>query len=403
MSNKEDNIKTSVLVDQAKTAFILNEPKNTFLTSLLCSIPLKIVDVDTFEDGHPATARVNAFGLEFGEKFFRSLTKDERKGLMAHEVMHLALKHVDPARYATRDFKRWNIAGDHVINNMLINQGFKIPKGGCCDPQYADMSTEEVYDLLPESVEMPSGGAGMDIDPNGGQGDSENSPGQTPTPQQQKAIQEQLDRLVMKAATQAEMAGEKLAGMVPADVLRHIENLKNPIVPWYDLLIDFFLSKAKEDYSMSRPNKRYMPDFCMPSLYSESMGKIVFICDASGSISEEQFTRFYSEASYVKDLMKPEEFVIASFDTQIHSVHRFAKDEYLETPKLKGGGGTAINPVLEFLAKEEADVAVVFTDGYFWDTDNMHNFKHLDENLFWLIDENPSYECDFGRIVHFVE
>lgn len=390
------------LVNKAKTDFILDEPKNTFLTSLLCSVPLIISD-------KIPTACVSPYSMLINETFFRGLSAPERKTLLAHEVLHLALKHVDPVRQGDREDKKWNSAGDHVINNMLLEQGFAEIDGWLCDSQFKKMATEEVYDLLPDEEQENSIGNdlsnGQGQDENNPKGGGNNSPANQPsmTPEQVKQTQNRLDQMIMRAATQSEMAGEKLAGMVPADVLRYIEELKNPTVPWEQLLVDFFLDKAKEDYSMSRPNKRYMPDFCMPSLESESMGKIVFICDASGSISHEQFVKFYSEASHVKDIMNPREFVIASFDTDIRSVHRFTKDEYLECPKLKGGGGTSIIPVLDFILKEKADVAVVFTDGYFWDHKKMHDpkYSNLDGVMFWLIDKNPKYSCHFGEIVHF--
>src|SRR5216684_7005696 len=54
--------------------------------------------------------------------------------VVAHEAMHCALQH--PFRRNGRDPQVWNIAADHVINNILVRSGFDMPKEGLCDPRF---------------------------------------------------------------------------------------------------------------------------------------------------------------------------------------------------------------------------------------------------------------------------
>ena len=67
---------------------------------------------------------------------------------LAHEVMHVVLMH--HIRRQERHAEKWNVAADYAINNHLIVNGFILPEGGLVDDQYADMSTEHIYNLLPE-------------------------------------------------------------------------------------------------------------------------------------------------------------------------------------------------------------------------------------------------------------
>lgn len=92
------------------------------------------------------TFYVDGKNLGYNSKFADSLTFDEVKGVLAHEIMHLVLLH--HARMGKRDPHIYNIAADHVINNQLIKDGFVLPKGLYNDPKFAGMNVEQVYRIL---------------------------------------------------------------------------------------------------------------------------------------------------------------------------------------------------------------------------------------------------------------
>lgn len=92
------------------------------------------------------TFYVDGKNLAYNSKFADSLTFDEVKGVLVHEVMHLVLLH--HARMGKRDGRTYNIAADHVINNQLIKDGFILPKGLYNDSRFAGMNVEEVYRIL---------------------------------------------------------------------------------------------------------------------------------------------------------------------------------------------------------------------------------------------------------------
>jgi predicted metal-dependent peptidase len=73
---------------------------------------------------------------------------------VAHEVSHCAMKH--HTRRNNRDPKLWNIAADHVINNMLRRTpGFKCPEWAICDARFHGMSVDEVYRILQDEMQKP--------------------------------------------------------------------------------------------------------------------------------------------------------------------------------------------------------------------------------------------------------
>jgi predicted metal-dependent peptidase len=76
-----------------------------------------------------------------------TLTGPERRFVIAHEILHAALRH--DTRLDDRDPWLWNIATDYVINGWLVKMALgRLPDGGLHDPQLTGWSAEEVYDRL---------------------------------------------------------------------------------------------------------------------------------------------------------------------------------------------------------------------------------------------------------------
>lgn len=87
--------------------------------------------------------------------FVDRLNLDEVIGVLAHEIMHVVLKHM--LRRGNRDPMKWNIAADLAINPILVKGGFTLPEGGLLDHAYDGMSAEAIYERLPQNAEAPAG------------------------------------------------------------------------------------------------------------------------------------------------------------------------------------------------------------------------------------------------------
>ena len=130
---------------KARSQLILTSPFFGTLALRLRPIP----------DESIATACTNGEYIKYNPKWFLKLREQERIGLIAHEVMHVALFHM--IRRNDREPGKWNIAGDYVINGALIKSNFILPHTELIDPQYDDMSTDNVYALLPEDIKNGTG------------------------------------------------------------------------------------------------------------------------------------------------------------------------------------------------------------------------------------------------------
>lgn len=76
------------------------------------------------------------------------LSEEELRFVIAHEVLHVALRH--DARRRGRDFFLWNVACDFVINDWLIQMRVGEPPslGLLHDDELRGLSAEEVYDRM---------------------------------------------------------------------------------------------------------------------------------------------------------------------------------------------------------------------------------------------------------------
>ena len=94
---------------------------------------MKMSISDTTPEGFPVpTACTNGKRVVYNPEFISGLTDEEMKFLVAHECMHPMLEH--NYRRLDRDPKKWNIAADYVINELLVQDGIgKMPEVGVQD------------------------------------------------------------------------------------------------------------------------------------------------------------------------------------------------------------------------------------------------------------------------------
>jgi len=299
------------------------------------------------------TAATDGKRIMFNPSFFSSLSKQERIGVLAHEIMHVALMHM--IRLGTRDHSVYNQAGDFVINDILRNSGYVLPEPHLYDAKYHGWSTEEVYDDLikdQDAQDQPNT-LGGDVDFSGDQDEDT-----------QNDIASSVQDTVIKARAQAKMEGGEEAGKIPGEVDRMIDELINPVLDWTQLLARFMDSTAKDDYTWARPNRRYMPNHYMPTMYSESIDHITVAVDTSGSVSEAMLAEILTEVKSIYDTYQPDKMTILDCDYKIHNIHEV--DDSTEIMKLKfsGNGGTSFIPPLEYCKEHDTNVLLYFTDLY---------------------------------------
>ena len=368
-------------VSRAKIA-MMQKPQTLFLATVCCAL-------ETVADTSIPFAATNGKKLLINPDTFMQLDKEERTFLMAHETLHVAYKHM--LRRNTRDAKLWNYATDYVINAQLIDQGFKMIKGGLYDAKYAGMSADEVYaKLVQDNPPLPDNPLDGDIQaPSSESGDSD-----SPASAQELAdLEETIDDIVISAAQICDMRGEP--GSVPGDVRRYLEKLTKPKVDWKAALRRFMYALDKSDYSWARPNKRYT-DFYLPHMRGEAISKLSFAIDTSGSVSKDEFDQFISEVNGVMKILKPKVLHLMQFDHALQDERDIKNVTELAKVPFKGHGGTNPSVALEAFSKSNSMALIMLTDGYFY-SEQLVNPKRP---VLWVIFDNPDFQAPFGKVIH---
>lgn len=360
---------------------LMNRPNTSFFVAL-CFFMKHIWD-----DSQPtAYARMDKQVIGWNTQFFMELDPEERIFLMMHETMHIAYMH--PARIGDRKWEVWIQACDHAINLMLIEKGFKMPRGkheGLADPRFTGMSAEQIYDILIKECRPTPPNLIIDMGEEEGDGQGRIS----------QETKDKIERLLVRAALQSKISGDK-PGTIPGDIELLLDRITNPRLPWHRILAKFFEDFCKNDYSMRRPNRRFLPDHYMPTLWSNSLQELPFWFDMSASISDDDVKTFAGELSGVIKNLRPKKLLLGQFDTRIKSIDVVKTIDEMKKVDFRGRGGTDITPVLQWIVDNKPRCTVIFTDGEFYWPDIVPKTQ-----VVWLIHDNPDFTAPFGKVIHY--
>lgn len=363
-----DNI---TALDQAKITLFMR-PDSVFLTTILFSLKTSFSD-------SVATACTDGLSLLINPEFFMKLDSKERVFLLAHEAYHVAFQHM--CRLGTRNFRIWNMACDYVINYMLVNiSKMKMIEGALYNEKYKDMSSEEIYDHLMKNVNQIPLNFTEDFS--------------VPDKDDASKVQHEIDNIICKAYIQAKVAGDSPSS-IPGDIHAYMDKLLKPKLPWNIILQNYLTSFSKSDFSFRKPNRRLLPDFYLPTMYTENLGKIAIAIDTSGSVTQEQFDAFLTEVRNILITMEPEEISLISFDTRIRDVV-VIKDLKDVPVKFTGRGGTDIKDLVSWMDENKPQVTIIFTDG---------EFRKYDTNphcpTIWAIHSNDNFSYPWGKVIQY--
>lgn len=360
---------------------MMMQKDTAFYTALLFSLKQQMTE-------EIRTAATDGKNLLIHPEFFWKLSLNERVGLLAHEVLHVALDHMHRCEH--RDPQLWNVAADYVINYALTKAGYKLPEGGLYDAQYANMTTEQVYALLDKKSEEEKkrdiSKCGADIQ----------YPSQAKDPSM-AVTQDEVTEIILRASTQAKAMGQP-PGSIPVEVGINLQRTLNPPLPWNTILSNYLTEFSKDDYTFKRPNKRYLPSFYLPSARSEAICNLAICVDTSSSVNDTQFNDFITKIYEMQKMMQPKKISVMAFNTKFVSEQEVKEGEDpFKKLKFTGRGGTRIEPAHEWIAKVKPTVALIFTDGEFRQTEPINRSIPI----IWLIYDNPGWEGKCGRTIHY--
>ncbi|WP_321874908.1 vWA domain-containing protein [Burkholderia cenocepacia] len=337
-------------IAKQRTALVLDHP---FIGALALRLKVR-------EDPSCRTFWTDGESLGYNPAYAADLTDLEIRGVLAHEVWHVANGHC--WRQGYRDPAGWNEAADYAINPIVLDAGMQLPRGALVDPRFKGMSAEEIYGKrLNDSRETAKRQGGSQPSPpqSGGKpGESAGSPGAEPLDSADdrpawpanscgevrqyagpdKAAKEAEWKVAVLQAAKTAQACGKLGGALQAAVEQSVA----PVVDWRSLLHRFAQDAAPTDYTWAQPNRRYL-HLCMylPSLSEPQVGDAVFVRDASGSVWDETQAQFAAEILAVADAVRPRRLIVMDCDERVTQVQVFELGDPVELVPLKGGGGTS--------------------------------------------------------------
>jgi predicted metal-dependent peptidase len=364
----------------ARTRLIMERP---FLGSLVMHLPLK-------EAGDWCkTTATDAQAFYFNPDFVANLSLAQTQFILAHEAMHCAMGH--PHRRNHRIKKRWDVACDHAVNLMLIEEGLKPPLHGILANQdYETLSAEEIYPLIPEDTPEESfdehlfddnQDQGSSSDPTGQQdeqqGKGQGKEGQSQPEDKDGSGNQTANKPHELSAAEREELGEqwknrlaaaaqaaRQAGKLSQSMLRWVDGQLAPSLPWRALLARFFAINQRDDYSWRRPSRRE-GEAILPRLSSEGL-EVIAAIDTSGSISDDELREFVSELDALKGQVRARVTLLAcDYKIADNSPWEYEPWDTMELPQdVEGGGGTDFRPVFDWVEKENRgpNLLVYFTD-----------------------------------------
>lgn len=363
-----------------------------------------MIGISAIKDDCP-TAYTNGRDEYYGRAFVDDLTDPEFRGLILHENYHKLLRHLVTWAWMWKENPELaNMACDYVINLMIYlenRDGFAVlPKGALLDERFANMSAAQVYKILKQ--EQEENGSSSDPDQGEGAGLDEHDweGAQEMDADEQRELAQEIDQAIRQGAL--------TAGKVGSGGNRAIDQLLQPEVNWREVLREFITEtcRGNDDSTWRQPSRRHLAmGVLRPSGITERVGELVIAIDTSGSIGQHELTKCLSEIKGVCDTVKPESVRILYWDTKVCSDEVYGDvpgacgslEQLTQTTKPKGGGGTNVQCVPDYIQKNNinAQAVIVLTDGYLggdWGVWTMP--------LLWGILDNKSAKPTTGKTLH---
>ncbi|MFO0753144.1 MAG: VWA-like domain-containing protein [Thermodesulfovibrionales bacterium] len=357
-------------ISKARLEFLFKHP---FLGDL--SLRLKVLASDKTK-----TIATDARHLFFNPEFVQGLRDAHVQGVVAHEIGHCLFRHaglfglatlqklnvtdqkgriIDPAKH-----RIWMTACEYMANHFVIDIcRLDLPAPYCYEKKYGDgtWTTEEIYRDLLKAAETSTAAASL-VDDHAPWEKAGEESGPSQDREGPGALEQDWKVWVAQALHNA-----KRQGRLPAGLERLVGELLEPKLNWRQVLADFLVSKAKDDYSWRRLNRRHLwREVYAPALYSETI-RIGFALDTSGSITDAELREGLSELQGICGAFPSYTLYLFACDAELQYAQAVEPTDEINIAALcKGGGGTSFVPVFRKIAEEGIvlNCLVYFTDGY---------------------------------------
>lgn len=335
---------------------------------------------------------------------FERLPLPQQAGLVAHEVLHIALRH--PQRLADLqqrlgdvDLQLFTLCADAIVNSALghlawlqlpdgavrLEQLLAAALGGSFQPETAllEWDLERLYALI-DDRRPPDRGDGKDEQGRRGRGDG-------PRAAQVRALGAEAPRDLLPTpggtgsdpedqAEQARTWSERLLRAHTGDgehsLLRTlVKDLPRSRTPWEQVLRTQLTRSLSRRLSLSwsRPARSYLANqgrsrsgrrlpFEPGTVPAKAAPRLVVVVDVSGSIEPALLQRFAREIDGITRRLEAAITLVIG-DQAVQRVDRCEPGRcQLQQIAFQGGGGTDFTPLLQEADRHDSDLTVVLTD-----------------------------------------
>lgn len=355
--------------------------------------------------------------IYFDIDFYKSLTEEQRRFILAHEIWHVVYMHF--LRTQNRIQELWNIAVDCEINYMLKSEGFQPPEDLCFPPPGLEgQNAETIYEYYVKEAKKQKKNGGNQKGNGSGennsnnrlkgqfdkhiskeQSDGSNNPQngkKNPyngnndssdndngfslpkdqwgekgedvdyTPQINKDASERIREMIISEAQRY----ERTQGKLPASLEGIVSQLRKPEISWKEYLSQFVTRCMGDKRVWLPPNRHHVWNGGYFQSRRGERIKVVVTVDTSGS-TEPDLPKFMTELISLLNTFGRYELTLIQCDSEIQDVSEYSENiEFpVNTPsvfKWKGFGGSCLNPAFNWIDSHniEANIHIVFTDGY---------------------------------------
>lgn len=357
---------------RARLQLMLREP---FLASATARYPV----VNATDSPWCDTMATDGYYIYVNSAYCAGLSEAQTMGVIAHEVMHCVLGHID--RRGERDRNLWNMAIDYATNLFLTECGLSLPPGGLIDRRYRGLTAEEIYErLLPHqrtlvrrramsvdavgrNAQRASDTSDRHIDPSDPEG----------APNRRAEFPTQLERRRLSVTLTREMTS-KLHGRQAGLLAEEVRRATGVQIPWQRLLARFFTGLRRNDYRLFPPNRKHIwRGLYLPSLGAPGPEHILAAVDTSGSMDAKVLARALGELDQLRAVSECR-LTLVECDTEIRRARSFEPWELsslsFEQHTFLGRSGTDLRPPFHWVGDtllrrgQGPDALFYFTDGF---------------------------------------
>ncbi|MEM9341497.1 MAG: VWA-like domain-containing protein [Pseudomonadota bacterium] len=327
----------------------------------------------------PEATHTRGDTIHLGPEFAR-LPISEQTGLLAHHVLHVALRHSARRADARQRFGNrfreglYTMACDALVNEALLQGNHALPRPAIRAAEIVrglpdapdNVLTEWDSDRLYAALVGAGRGDGAD-----GDAEAQSARGDLRDSDPARADAEVWAARVEQALREGQRAGRGIGA-----ALARFGDLPKATTPW-EILLRRRLAKALAQHpqrSHRRPDRAWLARDALarqtngaqpafePGLARESRRpRLVIGLDTSSSIPDDTLGLFAAEAISIVRRTGAEAHLLG-FDTEVHTRGRFDRAEAIAALSMRRGGGTDFTEILREAQAVDPTLIIVLTD-----------------------------------------